>query len=170
MKEGVIYTGIPSEEELAQCPGRPSTERMKKGRVAVIECVQEIPCNPCEGACHFGAIHIGEQITNLPCLNEDACTGCGVCVASCPGLAITVVNMGYSEEEATVDFPYEYYPLPSVGDVVEAVARDGSVVCEGTVLSVKNPPTFTNTAVISLKIPKNHADTVRSMKRLRKGE
>lgn len=168
MKEGIVYTGIPSEEELKRCPGRPSLERMKKGRVAVIECVQEIPCNPCESACRFGAIHIGEQITALPCLDEDACTGCGVCVAKCPGLAITVVNMGYSEEEATVDFPYEYYPLPCEGDTVDAVARDGRVVCKGVVLSVKNPPSFANTAVITLKIPKEHIDVVRSMKRLRK--
>ena len=51
MKEGVSYTGIPSEEELKNCFGIPSEERMKKGRVAVIECVQEIPCNPCEGTC-----------------------------------------------------------------------------------------------------------------------
>lgn len=166
MKEGVAYTGIPSAEELAHCPGRPSAERMKAGRVAVIECVQEIPCNPCEASCQFGAIRIGEQITALPQLDENACTGCGVCVAGCPGLAITIVNMAYSRTEATVDFPYEYIPLPAVGSVVDAVGRDGAAVCKGTVLSVKTPPSFSNTAVISIKIPKEYADTVRSMKRL----
>ena len=41
MNKGVMYTGIPSPEELAACPGVPSEERMAKGRVAVIECVQE---------------------------------------------------------------------------------------------------------------------------------
>lgn len=69
MKEGVMYTGIPSREELAACPGVPSKERMAEGRVAVIECVQEIPCNPCESSCRFGAITIGEQITDLPTLH-----------------------------------------------------------------------------------------------------
>ena len=42
--EGIIYTGVPSKEELAAAPGVPSRERMEKGRVACIECVQEIPC------------------------------------------------------------------------------------------------------------------------------
>ena len=92
MREGVAYTGVPSKEELRQAPGVPSQERMRQGRVAVIECVQEIPCNPCESACRFQAIHIGEQITDLPRIDEEKCTGCGACVAACPGLAITVVD------------------------------------------------------------------------------
>lgn len=170
MKEGVIYTGIPSAEELKRCPGRPSLKRMREGRVAVIECVQEIPCNPCESSCRFGAIQIGEQITALPHLDEKACTGCGVCVAGCPGLAITVVDMAYSQTEATVDFPYEYVPLPAVGDQVDAVGRDGAVVCKGTVLSVQTPPSFSNTAVVRIRVPIEYADVVRSMKRLERGE
>ena len=84
MNKGVMYTGIPSPEELAACPGVPSEERMAKGRVAVIECVQEIPCYPCENACRLGAITIGEQITNLPTLHEEKCTGCGICATVCP--------------------------------------------------------------------------------------
>ena len=36
----------------------PSEERMRQGRVAVIECVQEIPCNPCSFSCKFNAITI----------------------------------------------------------------------------------------------------------------
>lgn len=85
MTEGVRFTGIPSAEELRGASGIPSQERMKKGPVAVIECVQEIPCNPCENACPFGAIKIGDPITNLPVLDGEKCTGCGTCVAMCPG-------------------------------------------------------------------------------------
>ncbi len=166
MKEGIIYTGVPSKEELAGCPGCPSKERMMKGRVAVIECVQEIPCNPCEAACKFGAIHVGEQITELPHLIEENCTGCGVCVAACPGLAITILDMSYSDTEATVDFPFEYYPLPEAGMEVEAVNRKGEVVCPGRVISVKKPASYANTAVVSMAIPKEYASEVRSMKRL----
>ena len=62
---GVQYTGVPSQDELSRCPGVPTETRVKLGRVACIECVQEIPCNPCEGLCKFGAITIGEQITYL---------------------------------------------------------------------------------------------------------
>ena len=75
---GVQYTGVPSQDELSRCPGVPTETRVKLGRVACIECVQEIPCNPCEGLCKFGAITIGEQITNLPRLHEDKCVGCGL--------------------------------------------------------------------------------------------
>ena len=166
IKEGIIYTGIPSKAELAACPGVPSKERMLRGRVACIECVQEIPCNPCEGSCRFGAITIGEEITHLPCLHEEKCTGCGVCVANCPGLAITIIDGSFSETEATVDFPYEYLPLPKEGDLVDAVSRGGEVLCQGRILKVKKNKAFAGTAVISMAVPKEYIDDVRSMKRL----
>ena len=169
MREGVAYTGIPSAAELAACPGVPSAERMAKGRVAVIECVQEIPCNPCENACHFGAIEIGEQITNLPVLHEEKCTGCGLCVANCPGLAITVIDKTYSDTEAVIEFPFEYLPLPAVGDIVDAVSRGGEVLCKGTVTSVRKIKAYAGTAVVGIAVPKEYADDVRSMKRLKRG-
>ena len=49
-------TGVLGREELAGLPGMPSAERMGRGPVVVIECAQEIPCNPCEGLCKQGAI------------------------------------------------------------------------------------------------------------------
>ena len=168
MNNGVMYTGIPSKEELAACPGVPSKERLLKGRVAVIECVQEIPCNPCENACHLGAITIGEQITALPILDEEKCSGCGLCVANCPGLAITIVDMTYSDTEAVIEFPFEYLPLPQVGDIVDAVNRAGEVMCKGTVTSVKKLKAYAGTAVVGIAVPKEYADEVRSMKRLKR--
>lgn len=166
MNEGVVYTGVPSKEELAACPGVPSEARMRKGRVACIECVQEIPCNPCEGVCPVGAITVGEQITHLPVLDEEKCTGCGMCVAGCPGLAITVIDKSYSETEAVVEFPFEYLPLPKKGDRVEAVSRGGEVVCEATVTNVRQLKAYGGTAIVAIAIPKEYADEVRSMKRL----
>lgn len=168
MNKGVMYTGIPSPEELAACPGVPSEERMAKGRVAVIECVQEIPCNPCENACRLGAIIIGEQITNLPTLHEEKCTGCGMCVANCPGLAITIIDKTYSDTEAVIEFPFEYLPLPEVGDTVQAVSRAGEVVCDATVTSVRKIKAYAGTAVVGIAVPKQFADEVRSMKRLKR--
>ena len=168
MNKGVMYTGIPSKEELAACPGIPSEERMAQGRVACIECVQEIPCNPCEGTCPVGAIKVGEQITNLPVLHGEKCTGCGMCVANCPGLAITIIDKTYSDTEAVIEFPFEYLPLPEKGDTVDAVNRGGQVVCEGTVTSVKKLKAYAGTAVIGIAIPKEYADEVRSIKRLPK--
>ena len=139
---------------------------MKKGRVACIECVQEIPCNPCEGICRFGAITVGEQITDLPRLNEEKCTGCGLCVANCPGLAIFILDMSYSDTEAAIDFPFEYLPLPAEGDLVDAVGRDGVVRCKGRILRVKKLNAYAGTAVITMAVPKEYIMEVRSMKRL----
>lgn len=166
MSEGVVYTGIPSVAELAACPGIPTDRRMRRGRVAVIECVQQIPCNPCEGACRFGAIEVGAQITDLPRLIEDKCTGCGLCVAQCPGLAIILLDL--SGEEAYIEFPFEYLPLPAPGERVEAVDRAGTVVCAGTVESVRRPASYAGTAVVGMRFPAAYAQEVRSIKRLTK--
>ena len=165
---GVRYTGIPSEEELKNSPGLPTAERMAQGRVACVECVQEIPCNPCESICRFGAITVGEQITSLPVLHGEKCTGCGLCVANCPGLAITILDQNYSETQATIDFPFEYLPLPKEGDTVEAVGRDGMTVCPGTIVKVTKINAYAGTAVIRMAIPKEHIMTVRSMKRIKR--
>lgn len=166
MDRGIVYTGIPSTEELASCPGRPSADRMARGRVAVIECVQEIPCNPCQDACRFHAIEIGDEITKLPTLHEDLCTGCARCVAMCPGQAIVIVNQSYMDTEASVDFPYEYLPIPSAGMEVDAVNRAGEVVCRGKIIRVTQIPDFAQTAVVSMAIPKEFIHQVRGMRRL----
>ena len=166
MKDSVAVTGIPSSEELAACPGVPSQERMKKGRVAVIECVQEIPCNPCEGACKFGAITVGEQITALPVLDSEKCTGCASCIPGCPGLAIFVVDKSRNDGKAVIEFPYEYLPLPKVAEQVTAVSRAGEEICPAEVLAVRQNKAFNSTTVVSLLVSMEHADTVRSMKRL----
>lgn len=164
--DGVVYTGVPSVEELKECPGRPSVKRTERGKVACIECVQEIPCNPCENACPFGAIQVGQPITSLPVLLEDKCIGCGLCVASCPGLAITLISRNAAEKTGTVDFPYEYRPLPKEGDTVLAVGRDGRAVCDGTVLRIMKNKQYDGTVVISISVPLPFVDEVRSMKRL----
>lgn len=163
-KTGVIHQGFPSEEELAKIPGVPSDGRIKKGPVACIECAQEIPCNPCEEACPFGAITVGDPITNLPTLDEEKCTGCGTCIAACPGLAIFMLNG--SRDKAQISFPYEYYPLPTKGDEVDCVDRAGNFIVKGTVLRIVKPPKYDATAVITVEVPMNYMKIVRSIKRL----
>lgn len=161
----LIETGYLEYEELKTKQILPSPARYEKGPVAVIECVQEIPCNPCESSCRLGAIEIGDPITNLPYLVEEKCIGCGVCVSKCPGLAIVIVDKSYSETTATIAFPYEYYPTPSVGDIREAVNRKGDVLCSAKVVKVLNPENFDHTPVVTIEIPKDLADEVRSIKR-----
>ena len=167
--KGFAAEGIPTPEELERTPGYCSLERLKKGPVAIIECIQEIPCNPCEAACSRKAIKVGSPITNLPVLDVDECTGCGLCISSCPGLAIFVVDLTYSDDSALVSFPYEYLPLPKVGEKVSATDREGKPVCEGEVTRVLDKPKQGHTPVVSIAIPRKYALQVRSIARKKAG-
>ena len=155
-------------EELKRTPGFPSDNRIRQGPVAIIECVELIPCNPCETACPRNAISVGDDITALPVLDEEKCTGCGVCVATCPGLAIYVKDYTYEEERATILFPFEYLPLPGKGQSVEMTDRFGRVVCEGEVLLVNTSKRNNNTSLIKAAFDKKYFDDVVSMRRLSK--
>lgn len=156
--------GVYMWDELAGKPGIPSRERMNKGPVAVIECCEEIPCNPCEAACPLGAIKVGPDIRKLPTLDEDVCVGCGACVPRCPGMAIFVINMAYSDSECSISFPYEYQPLPQACHEAEATDRCGKVVGEARVLKVDVGPKNDRTAVITIAVPKSLAYDVRGIK------
>ena len=160
----LAQNGYMTKEEMEPMQ-TPTEGRYQKGPVACIECIQEIPCNPCEAACKQGAIIIGDPIVKLPVLLEEKCSGCGLCVAKCPGLAIFIVDKTYSDVEAAVSFPYEYTPLPAEKEEVEAVNRAGQVVCKARIVKILNPKGFDKTPVITLAIPKKYADEVRSMKR-----
>jgi ferredoxin len=165
-REGILVTGIPSREELEASPGYPSAEDLARGPMVVIECVQDIPCNPCEVACPNGAIFVGDPITNLPVFYAEKCDACGRCIPICPGQAIFRVDMAYSEDQATVAFPYEFLPMPEKGDIVQGVNRAGEVVCEAEVLRVQRPKGFDRTAVITVVMPQDLVMEVQSMKRL----
>lgn len=161
-------TGIVSKKELEVSPGYPSKGEFEKGLVVVIECTEEIPCNPCETVCKGGAIVVGEPITNLPRLDPEKCSGCGLCIPICPGLAIFLVDATYSEDEAAISFPHEYLPLPKEDDEVEAVNRKGEVVCKGKILKVRSPKTYDHTPVLTIVVPKKHIHEVRGIKCLKR--
>lgn len=151
-------------EKIRKSSGYPSKERLVKGSVAVIECIEEIPCNPCESACKFEAIIVGKPITNVPKLIQDRCRGCGECIASCPGLAIFLIDTTYSTEEASISLPYEFYPLPTVGAVADALDRNGQKVCDCKIIKVSNPPKNNKTAVVTITVKKEFADIVRNIR------
>ncbi len=161
----VRKTGYLCSEELANLPGVPSEERLSRGPVAVVECAQNIPCNPCEDACPRGAITVGEEITSLPSLAGDRCNGCGLCVARCPGLAIFTVHRDYTETTALVSFPWEYLPLPQQGERVPCVGRDGAYRCDGIVQRVMTGKALDATAVVSVEVPKEYCMEVRAIDR-----
>ena len=63
------------DDEIERYPG----VTHKKGIHPVIECTQNIPCNPCQDACPKKCISIGSNITSLPIVLEDSqCIGCGI--------------------------------------------------------------------------------------------
>jgi ferredoxin len=156
-------SGVIPLSEFRAHPSYPSEERFRKGPIAIIECVEEIPCNPCQTVCNRSVITVGEPITNLPRLidQEDLCNGCGQCVVICPGLAIFIVNKAYSPTEATVAMPYEFLPLPEKGARILGINRAGVPVCEGHVLKVQSPKAYNRTSVVTVVVPLEFADEVR---------
>lgn len=153
-KDGVI------EQEQIQAV-TPDKERLKKGAIAVTECFQNIPCNPCYTSCKRGAMRKMENINDLPQVYADICNGCGVCVSHCPGLAIFVIDGSYSDSVGTIKLPYEFYPLPQTGEIVRGLDRRGNYVCNAKVLRIINAPAQDKTAVVWLEVPYEFLMTVR---------
>lgn len=155
MPQGSSKTGYLSEEELQNSPGIPSESRRQKGVVAVIECIEDIPCNPCEPSCRVGAISIGDDITNLPRLDGEKCVGCQSCVPICPGQAIFMVDESLPEGKATVTVPYEFLPLPEEGETVTALDRAGEELGDGTISAVRKTERMDQTALVTMEVPRD---------------
>ncbi len=157
-------TGIACSEDIERA--RPDETRRKQGPVAWIECFREIPCDPCHDACRVGAIEEFSDINDLPCIDHEACTGCGLCVAACPGLAIFVIDETHSETQALLALPHEFTPLPDAGDEVVLMTRSGQEAGYGRVHRVQAPRAFDRTAVIWVIIPQDLVEQVRAIKPL----
>ena len=146
-------TGFLTEEELKDSPGVPTETRRRKGPVATLECLEDIPCNPCESSCNVGAIIVGEDITNLPHLDGDKCVACQTCVYICPGQAIFMVDESLDNGRATVMMPYEYRPLPEEGEVVTALDRAGRELGDAKVVAIRQTKRMDATATVTLEVP-----------------
>ena len=157
----LAVNGIPTTEDLRDV--LPADERLKQGPVAVIECFQQIPCNPCAEACPRGAITMPGSISERPLFDEAKCNGCGLCVTRCPGLAIFVVDYDWSPVAALLKIPYEFAPLPASGEVVEAIDRAGKTVGAATVQRVQQQAN--RTTVLWLAVDKTIAMDVRNIRR-----
>ena len=144
-----------------ECNQIPDKNRRSKGPVVVIECFQEIPCNPCYEACNRGAIQTFSNINNLPRVDFNKCNGCGRCIPVCPGLAIFVVDETWKEDFAIVRVPYEFLPIPKKGEYVKGLSRDGSEVCDAKVIKVESAKRHDKTCVIWIEVPKDFSMDVR---------
>lgn len=142
-------TGIASREMFEKL--LPSAERRARGPYVVMECYEEIPCNPCSTSCKFNAVKMG-ALNECPSCDYEACTGCGNCVARCPGLACFVINETVGDGKIDITFPYEMVPVPAKGDVVEALGRDGAVVGKAEIVRVLSTPKMDHTNVITMRV------------------
>ncbi len=158
----LVRDGYLDIEEVKSVPGYPGADVLSQKKCVVVECSQNIPCNPCEAACPKGAITVGEPITNLPVVDKDKCIGCGLCVAKCPGQAIFLVDQT-AEEYDMVTLPYEYYPLPESGQEVYCLSRAGEYLTKGKVARIVMTKANDRTAVIEVQIPKGLGMGVRGI-------
>ena len=150
----LLENGYLAEEEVKQYPG----VRKTVGIYPVMECTQNIPCNPCQDACPKKCIKIGENITSLPAVDPDAqCIGCGMCVAACSGQAIFLVNEQFEKDYASVTLPYEFLPLPEKGAEGKALDRSGTEVCRAEVVDVKTSDVFDHTNLLTIRVPADMA-------------
>ena len=150
ISENLLTNGFVGDDEIERFPGVTKLRKIHP----VMECTQNIPCNPCQDACKRGCITIGKNITSLPVVdNEHECIGCGMCVASCSGQAIFLVEEDVEPGYGEVTMPYEFMPLPKVGDKGIACGRNGKEVCECEVTKVRTSPAFDHTNLLTIKVP-----------------
>jgi ferredoxin len=127
---GYEKTGILTTKDLRL----PSQKQLEKG-VAILECVQEIPCNPCVESCPVHAITMKD-------IN-----------------AIFVVKI--TDKKAWVTLPYEFVPTPTVGDIVQAVDRTGKTRGSAVVKKVVRQG---KTMVVTIEIESRLAMDIRNIK------
>jgi len=140
-----LKTGYLTKEDIIS--NFPTIEQISNHAVAISECVQEIPCNPCVSSCPTGAISM-DDIKDPPKINYEACIGCGKCVMVCPGLALFLVRKNDSDYEVTL--PYEMLPLPKKGDEVYLLNRLGERVGVGLVTKVIKVERDTQSSIVTV--------------------
>lgn len=152
-------------EILKSKPGKTYPLKIKTpstGVFPIIRCVQEIPCDPCIHICPKDMIKMtGDQIFGLPEVVKNECTGCTLCVAVCPGLAITMVDLRGEGPDGLVTVPFELSELEvNVGDYVDSVDMDGNLLTKGKVEKIAKRKAYDRTILVTLKVPKDKASLV----------
>lgn len=156
-------TGIASREMFEA--RLPSAQRRAKGPYVVMECYEEIPCNPCVTSCPFHAVQMG-ALNECPQVKFDECSGCGSCVSRCPGLACFVINETVGGNKIDITIPYELLPLPQKGEQVEVLGRDGAVVGSGEITRVLSSPKLDHTSVVTMRVDRDLLYDARNFRRL----
>lgn len=159
MIEKARKRGYLTAEELGKRGRFPSKERLTKGPMAIVECAEGIPCDPCVAACPFGAISKA-NLSTPPQVKPEKCTGCAKCVGACPGLAIFLVHC--QDGQGVITLPYELNPVPEKGEEVMVLDRSGQDVGRGRVRRVQNGPQ--DTKLVTVEVDEKLAMEVRAIK------
>ncbi len=161
ISQNLLKKGYVADDEIERFPG----VTHKVGVHPVMECTQNIPCNPCQDACPKGCISIGSNITSLPIVVKDSqCINCGMCVASCSGQAIFLIDEDLGDGTASITIPYEFLPLPEKGTKGVALGRSGQKLCEAEIVQVRSAKAFDKTNLLTMKVPKEYAMSARFFK------
>jgi len=100
-----------------------------------------------------------KDINDIPKIDFEKCTGCKRCVSICPGLAIFVIKV--EDDKALITLPYEFLPVPQVGDRVKALDRNGKKNGYAKVIKVNRSG---KTTVVTIEVKKDLAMDIRNIK------
>ncbi len=153
-QKAVILKSKPGPEVKRKQPIR------EKGVFPIFHCYQEVPCNPCTSVCPVGAIRTeGDEITGLPYITDlDACTGCGSCVAVCPGLSMILVDYRDDREHPLVTLPYEIWrDRVEVGQNIPITDADGAILGYYPVVKISTRKKYPGTLLVQVKVDKKVA-------------
>jgi NADPH-dependent 2,4-dienoyl-CoA reductase/sulfur reductase-like enzyme/NAD-dependent dihydropyrimidine dehydrogenase PreA subunit len=135
----------------------------EEGVFPIFHCYQEVPCNPCTSVCPVGAIRTErDDITGLPYIVDlDACTGCGSCVAVCPGLSMIMVDYRDDPEHPLVTLPYEIWrERVEIGQKVPVTDVDGAILGYYPVEKLSTRRKFPGTLLVQIRVDKKVAKAV----------
>lgn len=147
---------------------REAWDRSIEGPLAFLDCWEEIPCNPCEGACRKGAITVGPDICAPPSYDPDKCDGCGKCVSICPGMAVFILDRSVGGGLARVTLPYEMRDEMGVEQEAWVVDGEGNELAKGKIVRVSGAARIGQTLLVTVEVGEEWALKVRGVRGRRK--